>query len=241
MKSEWAGSGADGLYNAIQRLETVFAKPEFKIDGVSKIGRIIAVDPGTITGVSVFWFHRDSKRIAAWAETLLAHEENMQVVDLQRFLRLLEVGGPVDVVIENFRVMRVAMEETFLSPVRIGRKFEWSIFEGMAHSEYWHRVRIFWHWPSEMSSMNDGRLRKLGYFTKGPDHRRDATRHALLHHRQIRTGKIPGWQEITFSWVPETLDNQLKLKFMTVQEKAVKTASRGRVQRKRVKIGSRNR
>lgn len=235
MKSEFAGSGADGLYDAIRRLETVFSNAEFKKDGVSTVGRILAVDPGTITGVSVFYFHRDSKKIAAWAETLLAHEENMQVVDLKRFLSVLEVGGPVDVVIENFRVMRVAMEETFLSPVRIGRKFEWAIYESMARQDFWHRVRVFWHWPTEMSTMNDQRLKKLGHYTPGPDHRRDATRHALTHHRQIRTGKIPGWGEITFSWVPETLDNQLKLKFQTVQETTVKKAKPLRLQKKRKK------
>lgn len=166
------------------------------------VGRILAVDPGVITGVSALYFSLkpgDKYRAVGWAETLITHDEIQQVHDLLSFVRIMH-NGQTDVVIENFRVGRVAMEESFLSPVRIGRRFEWGLLTG----QWFYDVRTFWHFNTDMATWDDTRLKKIGFYTPGPDHRRDATRHILQHHRQIRTGKITSWstQDASNRWEP---------------------------------------
>lgn len=129
------------------------------------------------------------------------------------FIRLLSDCGNVHLVIENFVVRRVAMEETFLSPVRIGRPLEWGVMERNAGADgispYFHKVEVFWCWSSEMAGMRDERLKALGFYTPGPDHRRDATRHAILHLRAAKEGRRP-WvkKDLSFTagaWDPGAL------------------------------------
>lgn len=204
MKSAWAGSGIDGLVKAADRVERRLGKPvaERREDGRpvgrpsgrgERVVRLLGVDPGGVTGVSVFWVWRKNFKIAAWAETLLAHDEHVQVHNLLELTRLLSDCGPTVVVCEGFRVRMVSQEESFLSPVRIGSQFEWGVLERNVSVDgvkpWWSAPVAFW-WvpPSEMAGMDDTRLKRLGYFTPGPKHRRDATRHNLLHWKAARAG-----------------------------------------------------
>lgn len=180
MDSLFAGSGAKGMLETLVSAETELA---WKTG--NPVLRVMSVDPGKVTGVSVFWYGRKLGRWEpfAWAETMLAGPENLQVLDLREMANILRGAGPVDFVIEGFRVMRIAMEESFLSPVRIGSKFEWDLG---VQKGFWP-IAIQFVFNSEMAAMADLRLKSLGFFTPGPDHRRDATRHNLLHVRAVNS------------------------------------------------------
>lgn len=184
MNSSFAGSGCSGLRDTILRLE----QPWRESGRGRKYWRVLSIDPGKVTGVSVFWLRRKAGRwvVKAWAETLLAGDEDGQKRDLMYFWGELMRFGPVDVVIEDFTVRRVAMEWSFLSPVRIGRAVEWGMW--LFRKKQMHPYCVQWVGSSEMTAMKDERLKLLGHYTPGPDHRRDATRHALLHVRAVNSG-----------------------------------------------------
>lgn len=183
MKSSFSGSGAPPFMGAIESVEEVL---------VGTVGfRVFAVDPGVITGVAALWCGVNGE-ILAWAETLITHDELQQVVDLESMVVTLFSHGPVHVAVEDFRVMKVDMSEDFLSPVRIGRRFEWAMkilndFQSgsaLGHGSAPDREHLVWplRWqmPSRKADYDDERLKVLGFYTPGPDHRRDATRHALV-------------------------------------------------------------
>lgn len=186
MKSAFAGSGAPPFIAALKRVEAALRRKYGPTGRLPEVGRILAVDPGKITGVSAFWFSRRTGKVIAWAETLITHNEHVQVWDLLLFVDVLANEGPLDVVYEGFIVHSVKKEESFLSPVRIGEPFAWGVEDRKIRGEYLCAVRVWKVPPSEMSAMDDPRLKALGHFTPGPDHRRDATRHALLHLKRVR-------------------------------------------------------
>lgn len=217
MESSFAGSGAEPFRAALRGIERRYAG--------QRVGRIIAVDPGVITGVSALYFSLqpgDKYAPLAWAETLITHDEIQQVWDLLSFVSEMH-NGATDVVIENFRVGRVAMEESFLSPVRIGRRFEW----GLLTYPWFYRIRTYWHFNTDMATWDDTRLKKVGFYTPGPDHRRDATRHILQHHRQIRTGKIPSWSPLAAeeTWEPVTQKMSSLVRLTPVQKAGITKAN----------------
>lgn len=183
VQSEWAGSGIAGLSTAVRGVEKSLARRV-----AEPVLRVFSVDPGKVTGVSVFWYTQQQGRWdpIAWTETLLAGDENGQVLALADVAAFFRGRGPVDFVIEDFRVLKISMERTFLSPVRIGQKFEWELLRSQPEFHHPHAVQFVY--SSEMPSMADARLKKLGFYTPGPDHRRDATRHNLLHSRALNNG-----------------------------------------------------
>lgn len=236
MKSVFSGSGIDGLLRAVGKVE----KRLFSRGASARVLRVVAVDPGTVTGVCVLWVWRKSGRIAAWGETLLAHNEHTQVAHLLWLLRKVSNAGDTDLVVESFRVLRVSMENSFLSPDRIGRALEWGAVErgavagaakqmqggalrtpvpeligvrGGGPAPFFGAVRVWWHSSSEMTAMSDARLKKLGFYTPGPDHRRDATRHGLLHWKDLRSGKVPGLRngKLNKEWDPQGIYGNGKL------------------------------
>jgi hypothetical protein len=186
MRSIFAGSGAPPFLKALRRVEAALRRKYGAAGRLPEVGRILAVDPGKITGVSVFWFWRSSGKVIAWAETLITHDEDQQVLDLLGFLEVLAGEGRTDVLVENFTVHSVKKEASFLSPVRIGRSFRFAVLLVKWSGKYLYPVEIYMVEPSEMASMDDARLKHLGFFTPGPDHRRDATRHVLMHLKRVR-------------------------------------------------------
>jgi hypothetical protein len=186
VKSVFAGSGAPPFLSALRRVEAALSRKYSSAGRLPEVGRIMSVDPGKITGVSVFWFWRGTGKVIAWAETLIAHDEDVQCLDLMKMVELLAGSGRVDVLIENFTVHSVKKEASFLSPVRIGRAFRFGLLLVKWSGKYFYPVEVYMVEPSEMSSMDDSRLRSLGHFTPGPDHRRDATRHLLVHLKRVR-------------------------------------------------------
>lgn len=152
--------------------------------------RILSVDPGVITGVAVIWFDARTGEIVGWAETLITHDETKQVWDLMALLRVLADFGRVWIVIEDFTVDQVNMSPEFLSPVRIGHKFAMGA-EIMGTGELGQGPvmgcieGIQFQSRSRKADYQDKRLKLMGFFTPGPDHRRDATRHALVRWKQL--------------------------------------------------------
>lgn len=182
MRSEFAGSGMPPMLEAVRAQEVRF--------NGRRVVRIMAVDPGVITGVSVFWICADTGDILAWAETLITFDELLQVFELIILLRTLANAGMVHVVIEDFRVSEINMSTSFLSPVRIGRQFEFAVFLLQRHELgepiFGQIGSCVFQDRSRKADFADARLMKLGFHTPGPDHRRDATRHALVRRKQLK-------------------------------------------------------
>lgn len=187
--AKFAGAGAPGFLDALRRVERTVLRRR----GRPAVVRVFAVDPGKVTGLSAFWCDSATGKVLAWAETLLAHGESQQARDAWRAVEILSGdGGRTDIVVESFTVRRIAMEHSFLSPARIGAKFE-LLWEDRA-VELLGDTTWMWVQPSEMTSMDDMRLKRLGHYTPGPDHRRDATRHALLHIRRAKSKRL--WSDL---------------------------------------------
>lgn len=204
MQSRFAGSGMPPLLAVVVEVEK-----ELWLAGLPVV-RIMSVDPGVITGVSVFWIHAETGEILAWAETLITHDEVKQVLSLMSLLRALADCGRVWVVIENFTVQQLNMSEEFLSPCRIGRQFAFGA-ELMSRSMladgpvFGSIEDIAWQGNGRLADYRDDRLKKLGFYTPGPDHRRDATRHALVRWKrlklQLETNK--NVRTVAAYWEPE--------------------------------------
>lgn len=186
MKSIYSGSGMPPFLDAVVAFEKDLWRRR------QRVVRILSVDPGDLTGVCVLWIDPDTGEILGWGETIIAHDEIKQVWSLMALLRTLADLGRVWVVIEDFRVQQVNMEESFLSPVRVGRRFEFGV-EMMATGELGEgpvfgsiELPVVWNSNSRKADFDDARLKKMGFYTPGPDHRRDATRHALVRWKQLK-------------------------------------------------------
>lgn len=184
MQSEFAGSGMPPL------LAAVIACEKRLWLGKRRVLRIMAVDPGVITGIAVLWIDADTGEIIAWAESLITHEERKMVWDLIELLRTLADFGRVWIVVEDFAVDMVNMSKDFLSPVRVGRAFA-ALAEalelGLLGAPVFGAIEdISWQGRGRKADYNDARLKVLGFYTPGPDHRRDATRHALVRWKRLK-------------------------------------------------------
>ena len=141
--------------------------------------RIAGIDPGTLSGLAQIWVSPKTGKVLAHTETILAYDEKQQVRDIVDWLN--EVHALADpealsVCIEDFKVNKVNGDEEFLSPVRIGRRIEGALmFQDSALED-----AVRWQMPARKAEFTDDRLQALGMYTPGPDHRRDATRHALI-------------------------------------------------------------
>lgn len=162
------------------KVENAFARKREAAKAFTPPIRIGGIDPGTLTGAAQIWVSQKTGKVLAHIETILAYDEIQQVHDLVSWL--LEMDGlaqndpPAELSIEDFKVNQVNGDEEFLSPVRVGRRLEGALLyqDGLLAD------RIRWQMPARKAEFTDDRLRALGMYTPGPDHRRDATRHALI-------------------------------------------------------------
>lgn len=141
--------------------------------------RIAGIDPGTLSGLAQIWVSQKTGKVLAHCETILAYDELAQVQSIVDWIlemdSLAQHNPSAMLSIEDFKVNKVNGDEEFLSPVRIGRRVEGALmYQGFAPE------RIRWQMPARKAEFTDDRLRALGMYTPGPDHRRDATRHALI-------------------------------------------------------------
>jgi hypothetical protein len=110
------------------------------------------------------------------------------------------------------------MDPDFLSPVRIGSRFEMGA-EIMATGELGVgpvfgsiELPVVWNSRSRKADYDDARLKKLGFYVPGPDHRRDSTRHALVRHKQLCLQLPFAVEEIHRTWQPVAVQGGEKVK-----------------------------
>ena len=182
MIAQWSGSGMPPLLHAVAQTEVKLLN--------KRVVRLAAVDPGVITGVCVLWIDADTGEILAWAETMITFDELMQVFELITLIRKLSDHGTVHVVIEDFTVAEVNMSPEFLSPVRIGRQLSFAVFlmqrDELGMPIFGKIESCVFQSRSRKADYSNDRLKKLGFYTPGKDHRRDATRHALVRWKQLK-------------------------------------------------------
>lgn len=170
--------------------------------GLAGLPRVFAVDPGENTGWACLWWDPEmlwdpTKPIqlshVAWrAGTVSGGTEHEQAALVLRHLRKYGSGAEGSaLVIEDFVLRKmVTMDRNLLSPVRMTAMLEFSCWRGLTCLDGELR-----RWEASRQSasdakgvMTDGRLRDLHMYAEGPDHARDAVRHAALHLRKLRAG-----------------------------------------------------
>lgn len=154
---------------------------------------LIAIDPGHTTGWVRLTVPRDSifgeepGAILEWDYGEVSGDENIQVRDLIRITR--ETRGldypecPLWVV-EDFDVeeeTRTTDAEVLLSPVRIAAKLELARAMGLVD-----QTVLSLQSRGMAKRITDERLERLGLYTEGSDHIRDATRHGIMMLRRIK-------------------------------------------------------
>lgn len=155
---------------------------------------IMAVDPGTTTGVArgVFeqcasvWEGVASGPWESWEATGPPAEQAWEIMgeffDWTQTLRKQRIL-PV-LAMEDFVVglgPGAASKRELLDPVRVANACE--ALSISRAGMYWTRIQ--YQQPSERTIYTNDRLRKHGMWVKGSDHRRDAVRHMILRYSKI--------------------------------------------------------
>lgn len=169
---------------------------------LASLPRVFAVDPGESTGWCVLWWDPEVlwdpaqsiiRSHVAWrAGTISGGGENEQMALVLRHLR--KYGSAEEgcaVILEDFvlRAMKT-MDRNLLAPVRYNAALQFSMWRGLRGVDGESR-----RWEPSFQSANDAknvvtdaRLKLWNMYAEGPDHARDATRHAALHLRKLRAG-----------------------------------------------------
>lgn len=170
--------------------------------------RIMFLDAGTISGVAVIWFHPGRlldprqptiRSVLAWWTSFVAGPENEQAREICRLAKGLVGTEGFALGIEKFRSRAVNGTDDFLSSPRIGAKVDYQMWMGVRNSAgELRRIATQWHEVAEIdkSPRGDERLKGLGLYTPGMDHRRDATKHAFAHLGKIKNGGLGAFGNI---------------------------------------------
>lgn len=175
-----AVQGFKPFIDEMWKVENAFARKRETAKSFAPPIRICGIDPGTLTGCAQLWVSQKTGKVLAHTETILAYDEKQQVRDLVDWLQevfgLAQDYSLMAISVEDFKVNQVNGDEEFLSPVRVGRRLEGALMYQQEELE----DMIRWQMPARKAEFTDDRLRALKMYTPGPDHRRDATRHALI-------------------------------------------------------------
>lgn len=193
MDLSWATSDpSGGSSNGIQRLRAS------EDDDLSAFSSITAVDPGGSTGICTIWYwpiglgKREvplQRCMLAWEAACLNGSENEQTLAILRWFANRSFGpNRADMVIEDFILRSAIKGRELLSPVRIGHKIDYQLWRGLkVASGEKAQFEPYWQSPGDAKSvMTDQRLKLMSMYTPGPDHARDATRHAVMWLRKHR-------------------------------------------------------
>jgi hypothetical protein len=146
-----------------------------------------AYDPGGVTGWSLFAVHpiamedpgyRVMDNIMWWTAGEFVGPENEQV---DQMVRLAASWPSARLVMEDFILQQMNMSRDLLSPVRIASKFEYAV-----------RPRpVITQMPAlAKTTITDARLKAMGFWLPGPEHKRDATKHALTRLKIAKDRRI---------------------------------------------------
>lgn len=145
------------------------------------------------------------RSVLAWQCGMVRGSDDQQA-DLLLDLASRLGGRGLSVGIESFVVRQLNASEDFLAPVRLRAILQYQLRLGLINrgdcvSEV-DRKKLWSQSPSEAkTTVTDQRLKLWNMYTPGPDHPRDATRHALLHLRKLRiqgrdvVERMYGWEE----------------------------------------------
>lgn len=173
-----------------------------QVGGLSALPRVFAVDPGESTGWACIWWdpavlwdptQSIVRSHVAWrAGTISNASENEQAAFVLRHLRKYGSGSEgAAVVLEQFILRKmVSSDPVLLSPVRLNAMLDFSLWRGLrVHGGESRRWSASYQSPSDAKNIcTDARLKDWLMYAPGPDHARDATRHAALHLRKLRAG-----------------------------------------------------
>lgn len=185
---KFAGYGFDPFMDALRTIEIgITRRRNQSANGRYDVLRIGGIDPGTLTGLTQLYCSKKTGKILAWATTILANDELQQAADLHAWVRAqIEASSsraPFRLAVEDFKVNKVNGDEEFLSPVRIGRRLEGMLMA--TEPQFAIGGGLDWYMPARKAEFSDTRLEALGLYVPGPDHRRDATRHALIARKYV--------------------------------------------------------
>jgi hypothetical protein len=190
---EWAESPPGrGSSNGIQRLRIEEDQPE----SLKEFDAVTAIDPGGVTGICTLWYWKEGllspsvpvqRCMMAWEASCLYGEENEQTLAALRWISERTTAG-MDTTIEDFILQSAIKGRELLSPVRIGHKLDYQFWRGIRVAAGDKRVfKPTWQSANDAKNVvNDNRLKQYAMYTPGPDHARDATRHAILWLRRQR-------------------------------------------------------
>lgn len=155
---------------------------------------IIGIDPGASTGWARLTVPRASLygnvpgKILEWDYGVFFGPENQQVIELCRLARgtqsLDYKIGPA-LVVEDFDYESQVRDKELLSPVRIAAKLDYAVSRGEADDAR----MILQSRGQAKSTVTDDRLRRWGFWVKGPDHIRDGFKHALTALRRAKASR----------------------------------------------------
>lgn len=172
--------------------------------------RVLWVDPGGATGWSVVWFDDDVvfdrqksivRAAVAWRAGVFLGPENGHIDALLGLLRNADVGGDgLCIGVEDFVLGSALSDRSLLAPVRVTAKLEYALYRGVREADGKVRRRTL---PTQSPvdakrTITDARLKMWDMYLPGPDHPRDATRHALLWLRRLREAGEDAYDTLHF-------------------------------------------
>jgi hypothetical protein len=134
--------------------------------------KILAIDPGKLSGIA--WTDTDSYLPTDPGNSFLGTDE----WTWEQFVETIPtfVGWTDEVVCESYHITNETLRKS--------RGENWSIeLIGLTKAECFRAGRLFTLQPPSMakSFATDEKLKKIGWYSPGRDHRRDATRHLVIY------------------------------------------------------------
>jgi hypothetical protein len=148
---------------------------------------VIGIDPGVTTGwakitVPVASIFGDAPgEILDWKYGVLDGPETAQA---QTVCRIAKRYIFPTIALEDFINNKLNKSREYLAPVRVASKIQFCVQTGLAGQI----AGLEWQMPTlAFETAPDHRLKKWGLYPEGPDHPKDATRHAITLIRRAKS------------------------------------------------------
>lgn len=129
--------------------------------------KILAVDPGGTTGFTL-WRNGPHEGIQTWMD-----DEPLHVVDT--VYEYVSREGLDALVCENFVIGAGTIKKS-----RKGSNTAIELIGSLRWLAYRWRIQFVLQMPGDATYIDDAKLKRMGWYTAGPDHARSSTRH-LVH------------------------------------------------------------